>query len=110
MIRKPRIKRLLNKYKKQKEKEFTDKYAEEEKLIEDQINDLLNNNTVFDAYNLKKMPDDYVQFVFTVILNKMVLILLDEDSRPTKEHALAKLKQNRIMATVKIGQDFQDIK
>ena len=90
-----------------KEKEFNEKYAEEEN--NKQLDDLMNNSPVFDAYDLKKMPEDYIQFIFNVIINKLVIILLDEDSKVDTEIPLAKLTQNKITAHAKIGQDFQDI-
>ena len=101
-------KKDIAKFRRKKEKEFNEKYAEEEN--KQQLDDLMNNKTVFDAYDLKKMPEDYIQFIFNVTINQLVIILLDEDSTIDQEIPIAKLTQNRISASTKIGQDFQDIR
>lgn len=99
----------IAKYRKRKEKEFDEKFRGEEQLIEAQLEDIVGRNPIFNPYDLKKMPDDYVQFVFNVIIPKIKIIVLDEDSEVGNERLLTRLTLDGVKTTAKIGQDFQDI-
>ena len=66
-------------------KEFENKFEDEEQKMEDKMEDLLKNEPIFDENALKDMPDEWTQFIVSVEIPKLRLVLLDEDSQIEKE-------------------------
>jgi hypothetical protein len=77
--------------------------------VAEDMENLLENEPIFDVDALKDMPDEWVRFAFTVIIPKIRLVLLNEQTTLEREYAIMEAQSFGMECVALIGQDFQDI-
>ena len=55
------------------------------------------------------MPDEWTQFIVSVEIPKLRLVLLDEDSQIEKEKSITEMQSSGMRTKAKLGQDWQDV-
>lgn len=99
----------VQEYKEKLNKEFEEKFADEEQKVDDNLENLLENEPIFDQNALQDMPNEWVQFIAALIIPKLRFVMLDEDSVTEKEKALMELQSSGMRTKAYIGQDWQEI-
>lgn len=73
------------------------------------MEDLLQNEPIFDENALKDMPNEWIQFIANIIIPKLRLVLLDEDSMIEKEKSIMEIQSSGMRTKAKLGQDWQEV-
>jgi len=99
----------IQEYKQELNKKFDEKFKDEEDKMNEDMEDLLQNEPIFDQGALKDMPDDWTQFVAMIVIPKLRFVLLGEDSLIDQEKSIMEVQSSGMKADAKIGQDWQDV-
>lgn len=107
---KTRDKREIQEFKARKNREFEEKFEEEEKLVSERIDNIMQEGEVmFDANALKDMPDEWVRMITAVIIPKLRLVLFDKSSTREYEKAIMEAQSSGMRTKAYLGQDFQEV-
>jgi hypothetical protein len=90
-------------------KEFEEKFAHEENKMNEDMEDMLKNEPIFDQDALKDMPDEWIRLVALIVIPKLRFVLLNEDSEIDREKSVMEMQSSGMKADAKIGQDWQEI-
>lgn len=96
-------------FKDQLNKEFEEKFKNEEEKIGEKMENLLENEPIFDQEALRDMPDDWTQFMVNVVIPKLRVVLLDEDSSIEKEKSIMEIQMAGLRTKANLGQDWQEV-
>ena len=71
---------------------------------------MMQNYAIFDQEALKNMPNEWINMIASVIIPKLRIALLDEESRLEWEKTIIEIQSSRIRTKVLLGQDWQEVK
>lgn len=89
--------------------DFHGKFKEEEEKISEKMENLLENEPIFDQDALRNMPDEWTQFIANIVIPKLRLVLLDEDSTVENEKSIMEIQSSGMRTKANLGQDWQEI-
>ena len=101
--------RAIEDYKDKLNREFEDKFREEEEKIEEKMDDLMENEAIFDQSALNDMPEDWINIIADVVIPKLRIVLLDEDSSVEKEKSIMEIQSSGMRTKACLGVDWQQI-
>ncbi|CAI2359786.1 unnamed protein product [Moneuplotes crassus] len=99
----------IEQFKDKLNKEFDGKFKNEEEKIDEKMDSLLENEPIFDQEALKNMPNEWTQFLANIVIPKLRIVLLDEDSTLELEKSIMEIQMSGMKTKAQIGQDWQEI-
>lgn len=91
------------------EAEFREKYEEEDRKIQAQINQFLKEKGDLDPDQLKDMPDDWVRMIIKIQIPETHMSLFRKTSTLNKIEPIMEIVSLGIFCNIQMGQDFKVI-
>ena len=70
---------------------------------------MLSTDPIFDQEALQDMPLDWVASIYSIIIPKLRIVLLDENSRANKEKAIIEIQSSGMRTKMLMGRDWQKV-